>query len=279
MAMVTVGPKNFPIDVSIKQPVQGDHLDNTTMTALNVSSADDPAYPELDSWATCRGIADEERAAYYRKEAAHQRMRLLLGLPMLPAEHLAQTSCELQKESRECAPLLRVYLQKSWIDNPVRQPIRNNNDVEGWHRRLKQQGRHDKLPFYVLVPSPKEEADLVSLHAKYVKNEKLKKFQRRAYASVQRKIFASWYEYVMQEGRTASLLRACARLYAPTHDMVLKSHKYGNGHDGYANVCAEKFADFRSQSFRIAVLIDIVNCAQHRLIEAHIRKILVLRDT
>ncbi|KAI8495267.1 hypothetical protein Bbelb_272530 [Branchiostoma belcheri] len=111
-------------------------------------------------------------AAYYRKEAAHQLMRLLDPRPA----H---------------APCRTPSTDKSWIDNPVRQPIRTNNDVEGWHRRLKQLGRHDKLPFYVLVPSLKKEADLVSLHAKYVKNEKLKKFQRRAYASVQRKIFAS----------------------------------------------------------------------------------------
>ncbi|KAI8514137.1 hypothetical protein Bbelb_084610 [Branchiostoma belcheri] len=54
------------------------------------------------------------------------------------------------------------------------EPARTNNDVEGWHSRLKQLGiKHEKLPFYVLVQVLKKEADLVTIQAKVIKDKKL----------------------------------------------------------------------------------------------------------
>ncbi|KAJ8315464.1 LOW QUALITY PROTEIN: hypothetical protein KUTeg_007614 [Tegillarca granosa] len=73
----------------------------------------------------------------------------------------------LRKKLRKRAAIETVislldYFEKKKLDSKQRwpiekwcvfdQPIRTNNDVEGWHRRVNHKARGMALPFYVLLP-------------------------------------------------------------------------------------------------------------------------------
>ena len=95
------------------------------------------------------------------------------------------------------------------------QPIRTNNDCEGWHRRLNGRAVNGKLPFYVLVPLLHEEARTVQLQQKLLSDSKLKRCQRKKYRTVQAKLFNVWEAYENGEKSTSSLLRTISRIYGP----------------------------------------------------------------
>lgn len=97
------------------------------------------------------------------------------------------------------------------------QPVRTNNDVEGYHRRLNAAATRGSLPFYVLIELLGREAAMVELQAKLVSEDKLKRHQRKKYAHLQGRMFKYWNEYVEGSRSTSSLLRACSRLYGPTN--------------------------------------------------------------
>ncbi|KAI8490604.1 hypothetical protein Bbelb_318720 [Branchiostoma belcheri] len=99
--------------------------------------------------------------------------------------------------------------------NSTLRPIRTNNDVEGWHQRLKHQARRGKVPFYMLVNLLKKEADFVTLQVRAVSDHRLGRYQRRTYRLIQAKPFRLWDEYASGKRTTTSLLRSCARLYTP----------------------------------------------------------------
>jgi len=144
-------------------------------------------------------------------------MRKVLALPFLPSEHVAQTFeslCEQTSDAR--LNDLTSYVRETWMASSIwspgewtafMEPVRTNNDVEGWHRRLNQQAQRGQLAFYLLVRLLKNEADVVSLQARLVSAKKLKRFQRKKYA-------------VMQGGRSMQRVYYCilffsARLYSP----------------------------------------------------------------
>ena len=65
------------------------------------------------------------------------------------------------------------------------------------------------MPFYMLVQLLHEEAELMSLHIRFVSERKLKRIQRKKYRQLQAKIFQYWEEYLNKEKSVTQLLKAC----------------------------------------------------------------------
>lgn len=122
---------------------------------------------------------------------------------------------------------IEEYIETSWMDNSkwdIKEwcvfgyAVRTNNDVEGWHRRLNGQAHRGKVPFYLLVKLLHNESRLVSLQAQHVSESRLKRYQRKTYVNIHKKLFKLWGEYsdTDKEMSTSSLLRACSGIYNPT---------------------------------------------------------------
>ncbi|CAH1268746.1 Hypp3974 [Branchiostoma lanceolatum] len=168
---------------------------------------------------------------YRQREGAHRLMRYLMSLHMLPYEHVRSTFEALCREADNANDArldrLTAYMRDTWMESifwevsewvVFMEPVRTNNDTEGWHRRLKQKANRVHLPFYLLVHLLKKEADFVSLQVQQVTYKRLKKYQRARYRSIQGKLFSYWKDYAEGRRTTSSLLRACSRVYAPVVD-------------------------------------------------------------
>ena len=155
-------------------------------------------------------------------------MRKVLALPFLPQEHIRGAFDELRLESEDGDTRLRDladYIEQTWMSSTVwsvsewsvfMQPVRTNNDVEGWHRRLNVQARRGQLPLYMLIELLHRESKLVELQATLVSDNRLKRYQRTKYTNMQGRIFTLWDEYSEEKRTTSSLLTACSNLYGPT---------------------------------------------------------------
>eukprot|EP00058_Branchiostoma_floridae_P027244 XP_002612735.1 hypothetical protein BRAFLDRAFT_97285 [Branchiostoma floridae] len=96
--------------------------------------------------------------AYYEKAGAYELMRKLMVLHFLPAEHIRGAFDEMRQQTD--LPLLvplMEYMESEWLRNSVwtveewsvyYQPIRTNNDTEGYHTRLNRKAQNS-LPFYL----------------------------------------------------------------------------------------------------------------------------------
>ena len=73
--------------------------------------------------------------------------------------------------------------------------MRTNNDVEGWHRKLKAQAQHGYLPFYQLVDLLYRESRIVDVQVLLVAEHKLRRNQRLTYKDVQGRLHDLWDEY------------------------------------------------------------------------------------
>ena len=96
------------------------------------------------------------------------------------------------------------YVEKNWINNVLwipkfwsvyKQPIRTNNDAEGWHLRINRRGRDGTPPFYNLLELLYKEAELIPLQAELLNQKKLKRSHRKKYNCIQHSIFKHWKEY------------------------------------------------------------------------------------
>ncbi|XP_060561257.1 uncharacterized protein LOC132721027 isoform X1 [Ruditapes philippinarum] len=98
-------------------------------------------------------------------------LRQLMALPFLPVNHIVPTFRELQGQATNPQIVaFCIYLESQWIGNPsfpvslwcvFRQPVRTNNDVEGWHHRIDRKAGGCSMSFYRLVPLLRREADTV----------------------------------------------------------------------------------------------------------------------
>ncbi|KAJ8314143.1 hypothetical protein KUTeg_008704 [Tegillarca granosa] len=144
------------------------------------------------------------------------------------AEHLVPAFDKL-KEKPLLGPITELlsYTENTWIHNNTyqvkswcmyRQPIRTNNDVEGWHRRLNKKAGEDQTPFYVLIPLLHTETKMVPLQAKLVSEKKLKRYQRQSTRYVQSQLFLLWENYRNGELTISQLLRQSSKLNGPTQE-------------------------------------------------------------
>ena len=75
------------------------------------------------------------------------------------------------------------------------QSVRTNNDVEGWHNRIKCHAKRYHLPFYLLIILLHKESQLINIQAKLLSDAKLKRYQRKKYKQLQSRIFNLWDSY------------------------------------------------------------------------------------
>jgi len=61
------------------------------------------------------------------------------------------------------------------------QPVRTNNDCEGWHYRLNAKAKHGRLNLYQLVQLLSTEASLVSIQVRLLSEGTTTRLQRSSY--------------------------------------------------------------------------------------------------
>ena len=131
-----------------------------------------------------------------------------------------------QEATAALTPLLQ-YVGRTWIESNVWPPacwsvyfqsVRTNNDLEGWHTRLNARGRAG-MNLYMLVALLHDESSMIPVQVLLVSEGKLRRYQRKVFVDLQRRIFGYWEEYEGGDRSAIQLLRACARLYGPRVSM------------------------------------------------------------
>ena len=111
------------------------------------------------------------------------------------------------------------YVQRTWLDSTVwppsawsafKQPVRTNNDVEGWHARLNSRANHGRLNLYQLLYLLHEEAVLVNIGVHMLSDAGTSRLQRKKYMSPQLPV-PLWDEYDVGRRSASRLLTACSR--------------------------------------------------------------------
>ena len=92
------------------------------------------------------------------------------------------------------------------------QPVRTNNDTEGWHRRINARNP-TAPPFYALVDMLFKEALFVSTQVKLVSDRKLKKNQRKRTREMCGRVMEVWLQYSEGGWSTDRLLERLACVY------------------------------------------------------------------
>ena len=166
------------------------------------------------------------QTAYSGNEAVYRFIRKLMALPFLPHHEIRPMFVRLSVQA-ETQPLrdLTEYIQEQWVDSTIflpkewsvfKQPVRTNNDIEGWHNALNRRaGGKCRLQFYLLIELLHREARLTSITMKLVSDKKLKRIQRRKYRQLQQKLFDAWEQYQTGHKTASQLLRCCSHLNGP----------------------------------------------------------------
>ena len=164
--------------------------------------------------------------AYTSDDGTFKLLRRFMALCFLPAQHIKPIFRRLQDEATT-APLIQFadYVHRTWIAcvqtiwtpdswSVYQLSIRTNNDIEGWHNRLKSRGSAH-MPFYLMVKLLHDEAVLVPVQVRLVSDSKLKRHQSAKFRNLQRKIFLYWDQYESGDKSAQQLLCACSMLYGP----------------------------------------------------------------
>ena len=164
--------------------------------------------------------------AYTSDDGTYAYIRKLMALPFLPHTEISPmlTRLKVQATTEQLQDLVG-YITDTWIDSRTwppqtwsvfMQPVRTNNDVEGWHNSLNRRASgRCQLPFYMLVNLLHREAKLTAIKIRLVSELKLKRIQRRKYRNLQRKMFTYWDEYWNYQRTAAQFLKACSYLNGP----------------------------------------------------------------
>ena len=145
--------------------------------------------------------------AYTNDDGTFKFLRKVMSLCFLPSQHIPAIFLSLQNEidQHENDPLMALlrYVERTWVQSSVWPPsawsvyflsVRTNNDLEGWHNRLNSRGKA-QMNLYLLVALLHNEAQLIPIQVRLVSERKLKKFQKKKYSKLQKKIFTYWEEY------------------------------------------------------------------------------------
>ncbi|XP_069102221.1 uncharacterized protein [Argopecten irradians] len=155
-----------------------------------------------------------------------EHLKQLLALPFLPSAQIEPAFRNLS--ARANTPELRdlvSYIDSQWIRSRVwsptnwcvyRQPVRTNNDVEGWHHRLNGKAGRANLPFYMLVPLLLKEATLVTIQQRLVSKNALQRHQRVAFRRIQGRVHTMWDQYDHDELTTSQFLKEDWRCLRPS---------------------------------------------------------------
>jgi len=165
------------------------------------------------------------QSAYSADEGTYHFCRKLLALPYLPASTIDAVFVRLEASaSSSKLQQLTEYVKDNWIASEMWppaawsvycQPVRTNNDAEGWHHRLNRKAQHGGLNMYLLISLLAHEAAMVAINAKLLSDKKVRRCQRKSTVVMQTKLNSYWEEYQAGTRSVNRLLNACARLYAP----------------------------------------------------------------
>ena len=148
--------------------------------------------------------------------------RQLMALIYLPMSVMVDEFKDLYYycEADEKLMELYVYVNDTWMNNSIwsieeicvfEEPIRSNNDVEGWHRRLNSKARQS-IGFYSLLSLLEHEADMVQINVQYLKQGSHIRFQRAGHLKMQKTLFDLWDAYNNFELSSNELLLEVAKL-------------------------------------------------------------------
>jgi len=162
------------------------------------------------------------QTAYASDDGVQRVCRKILALPFLPADAIGDAVVQLQHEARDHSLLTQhlAYVDRTWVQSSMWppsawsvycQPIRTNNDVEGWHHRLNAKAHHGRLNLYQLIQLLHTEATMVNVNVKLLSEGKAARLQRRSYTELHTKVAQYWKEYRTGTRSAARLLSACAR--------------------------------------------------------------------
>ena len=166
------------------------------------------------------------QVAYTEDQGTYGWIRKLLALPFLPYADITTQFERLRLGAEGPRKELTEYIASQWIYNgifPVKdwsvfmQPVRTNNDIEGWHNALNRRANgRCSLPFYVLIELLNREARLVEVQMRLVADHKLTRIQRKKYRVLQAKLHDQWEQYQSRRKTARQLLKSCSKLYGPT---------------------------------------------------------------
>ena len=98
---------------------------------------------------------------YMHDEGTHIFLRKLMALPFLPHEFIHNVFLNLASEANtDDLREICEYVNRTWIGSSIwperswscfMQPVRTNNDLEGWHGRLNRHAGQGQIQFYLLV--------------------------------------------------------------------------------------------------------------------------------
>lgn len=166
------------------------------------------------------------QAAYTSDDGVYRYIRKLMALPFLPRREI-RPMFQLLRRQAQTQPLqdLVSYINKQWIESTVfppknwsvyRQPMRTNNDLEGWHNALNRRANGQSgLPLYLLIELLEKEARLTTITIRLVSDQKLFRVQRKCYSNIQRKLFEFWEKFDNRKISAENLLRSCSHLNGP----------------------------------------------------------------
>ena len=173
------------------------------------------------------------QAAYTCDDGVYRYIRKLMALPFLPRREI-RPMFQLLRRQAQTQPLqdLVSYINKQWIESTVfppkswsvyRQPVRTNNDLEGWHNALNRRANGQSgLPLYLLIELLEKEARLTTITIRLVSDQKLSRVQRKCYSNIQRKLFEFWEKFDNREISAENLLRSCSHLNGPLRHWTAK---------------------------------------------------------
>ena len=161
---------------------------------------------------------------YCKRDKVYKIVKQVLALQFLPHEDIREAFHELSNKVGVIGPIREFmnYVNETWLQHNVwkvdnwsvfGRSIRTNNDVEGWHHKLKRSAKKGNLPFYLLISLLYSEAKEIPNQVKLVREGKLKRYQRNRVKEIQGRINEVWKEYNDRKITTGQLLKKCAYIY------------------------------------------------------------------
>jgi len=131
------------------------------------------------------------QTAYTSDEYVGRICRQTMALPFLPADVVTAEFRAIEASTDHPALTQHLqYVDRQWISSTVwpsstwsvfRQPVRTNNDLEGWHCRLNGKANHGRLNLYKLIQLLHNKATLVTINVRLLSDGRTLRLQRKKY--------------------------------------------------------------------------------------------------
>ncbi len=169
------------------------------------------------------------QTAYNQKSATSTFSRRLMALPFLPTEYISGQFNAIENLQMPPALVeLLSYFKQQWLENPVfpvrswsvfGQPIRTNNDVEGWHRRLNRMvSGQNSINMHLMINLLHQDAMHINLQMQFLTRGDVLRHQRKKYLSmlrVQGVILEAWDRLRTGDISAQKVLKICSFVNGP----------------------------------------------------------------